>query len=192
MIKRNYVDNKKLLDSLIDYKKRKQKNEQAQIDNYTAECIMIIAEEFSKRKNFRNYSYRDEMVLDAIENVITYIDNFDPEKSSNPFSYITQITYYSFIRRIQKEKTQVYVRFKSIQKNYLNNNLADFQDLDYSKEGYTFSMEDPLYENMQEFIDKYEHGVEQNKKKVESRKTEKGVLSPNRKNKPILKFDEGD
>lgn len=191
MNKKGYVDNKKLLESLIEYKERKRIDENAQIDNYTAQCIIDIAEEFSKRSNFRNYSYRDEMVGDAIENVITYIDNFDPNKSKNPFSYITQITYYSFIRRIQKEKTQTYVRFKSIQHDFLNNSLADFQDLDYSNEGYEFSMNDPLYENMQEFIDKYEHNINESKRKVKRKKDETDYIPRKSRNKgPSLEFEE--
>ena len=54
------------------------------------------------------------MISDGIENCLQYMDNFDPEKSKNPFAYFTQIIYYAFIRRIQKEKKQQQVKQKMI------------------------------------------------------------------------------
>jgi len=84
------------------------------VPNYIGECIMKIATHLSYKPNFINYTFRDEMILDGIENCITYIDNFDPAKSKNPFAYFTQITYYAFIRRIQKEKKQIDTKKKFI------------------------------------------------------------------------------
>ena len=83
---------------------------------YIGECIYKIATRLSTRPNFINYTYRDEMICDAIENCLQYINNFNPEKSSNAFAYITQICYYAFLRRIQKEKKQVYIKQKTIEK----------------------------------------------------------------------------
>ena len=77
---------------------------------YIGECIYKIATRLSTRPNFINYTYRDEMICDAIENCIQYIGNFNPEKSTNAFAYITQICYYAFLRRIQKEKKQVFIK----------------------------------------------------------------------------------
>lgn len=195
----NYVDNAELMKHLADYKKRKNLDPNAQIDDYTARCLMAIAEGFSQRRNFRNYSFRDEMVSDAIENMLTYISNFDPEKSSNPFSYFSQISYFSFIRRISREKTQTYVRFKSIQKRFLNNNLADLQEADHSEEGFDFSVDDPLYQNMHDFIDEYEEGIRESKRKIQRRKDKQkdgeeendGVdMKPKtRYNGPVLSFE---
>jgi len=74
------------------------------VPNYIGECFVKIANHLAYKSNFINYTYRDEMILDAIENCITYIDNFDPTKSSNPFAYFTQISYYAFVRRIIREK----------------------------------------------------------------------------------------
>ena len=59
-----------------------------------------------------NYPFREDMICDGIENCLQYIDNFDPEKSSNPFAYFTQIIYYAFLRRIQKEKKQLEIKQK--------------------------------------------------------------------------------
>jgi len=160
-----YVNNKKLLQHLIDYKERKRHNPNAQIDDYIAHSIMEIASKFASRPNFSGYTFREDMVSDAIENVIRYIDNFDPEKSHNPFAYITQICHYAFLRKIKEEKTQTYVRFKSIQKHFFEDNLADIQNIDHSEEGTDFSMSNPLYENMQEFIDGFEVEMHESKRK---------------------------
>ena len=78
------------------------------------ECILKIANHLSYRPNFINYTYKEEMISDGIENSLQYIDNFDPEKSKNPFAYFTQIIYFAFIRRIQKEKKQTLVKQKMI------------------------------------------------------------------------------
>jgi len=73
-----------------------------QISKYLGSCILKIANHLSYRPNFINYTYREEMISDGIENCLQYIDKFDPEKSKNPFAYFTQIIYFAFIRRITK------------------------------------------------------------------------------------------
>ena len=80
------------------------------VTNYIGECFLKIATHLSYRPNFINYTYRDEMISDGIENCLQYVKNFNPEKSSNPFAYFTQIIYYAFLRRIQKEKKQTHVK----------------------------------------------------------------------------------
>ena len=77
------------------------------VSEYIGECFMKIAEHLSYKPNFINYEYREEMIGDGIENCLMYAHNFDPEKSKNPFSYFTQMIYYAFLRRIQKEKKQI-------------------------------------------------------------------------------------
>ena len=85
------------------------------MSNYIGECFVKIANHLAYKSNFVNYTFREEMILDGIENCITYINNFDPAKSSNPFAYFTQITYYAFLRRIQKEKKQLDAKYRYIQ-----------------------------------------------------------------------------
>ena len=85
-------------------KRRKWRDSKPPVTNYIGECFLKIANGLSYRPNFINYTYRSEMVSDGIENCLQYIHNFDPEKSKNPFAYFTQIIYYAFLRRIQKEK----------------------------------------------------------------------------------------
>ena len=116
----HYVDNEKFLKEMIIYKREfdeaKSKNEPPpMISEYLGECFMKIAQRLSFRPNFINYSFKDDMISDGIENCVQYIKNFNPEKSSNPFAYFTQIIYYAFIRRIQKEKKQLYIKYKTME-----------------------------------------------------------------------------
>lgn len=116
----HYVNNKDFLAALVEMREKieyaKQNNlPKPIISNYIGECILKIATHLSYKPNFINYSYREDMILDGIENCIQYIDNFDPSKSQNPFAYFTQIIYYAFLRRIAKEKKQSYIKGKLIQ-----------------------------------------------------------------------------
>ena len=105
----HYVDNAKFLQAMKDWKEQCKDAEEAgdetpRISDYIGECFLKIANGLSYRPNFINYTYKQEMISDGIENCLQYIHNFNPEKSKNPFAYFTQIIYYAFIRRIQKEK----------------------------------------------------------------------------------------
>ena len=84
---------------------------------YLGGCFQKIAMHLSFRPNFINYMYKDDMVCDGIENCIQYVENFNPEKSKNPFAYFTQIVYYAFLRRIQKEKRQMDIKEKILEKS---------------------------------------------------------------------------
>jgi len=120
-----YVSNKEFLQEMIEYKARveeakSQDRPAPEVTDAIALKIMLIAQRLSFKPNFINYTYRDEMVLDAIENCIRYVDNFDPDRSNNPFSYFTQICYYAFIRRIQKEKKEFHIKVKYVQQSEIN------------------------------------------------------------------------
>lgn len=109
--KPHYVNNKEFLQAMIDWKAsvlEAEANDESrpQVTNYIGECFLKIANHLSYRPNFINYTYREEMISDGIENCLQYIDNFNPEKSKNPFAYFTQIIYFAFVRRITKEKKQ--------------------------------------------------------------------------------------
>ena len=118
-IKPHYVDNKKFLEAMVEYKEKCRVAEEKgktkpDVTNYIGECFLKIANHLSFRPNFINYTYRDDMISDGIENCLQYMSNFDPAKSKNPFAYFTQIIYYAFIRRIQKEKKQQLVKSRLI------------------------------------------------------------------------------
>ena len=113
----HYVNNKEFLAALIRYREdieiaKIKGNPKPQIPRYIGECFLKIAERLCSKSNFTKYSYKDEMIGDAIENCLMYAHNFNPRKSKNPFSYFTQIIYYAFLRRIEREKKQAYVKFK--------------------------------------------------------------------------------
>ena len=171
--KRNhYVDNKQLLAAMIVYKDEvknalEKETERPRVPNYIGECIMKIAQHLSYKPNFINYTYKDEMISDGIENCLLYIDNFNPEKSSNPFAYFTQIIYYAFIRRIQKEKKQTYVKYKSLE----NQELID--EIMQGPNG------TPVKNNFMEFIqsnmDDFLSDFEETQRKKKERAKEKRV-----------------
>ena len=118
----HYVNNKQLLEALIVYRAKvatAKENDlpKPRITNYLGECFLKIATHLSYKPNFVNYMFREDMISDGIENCVQYIHNFDPEKSSNPFAYFTQIIHYAFLRRIQKEKRQMDIRAKIIERS---------------------------------------------------------------------------
>lgn len=118
----HYVNNKEFLEALIVYRSKIEEAKlkdlpKPRITNYLGECFLKIATHLSYKPNFVNYMFREEMISDGIENCIQYIHNFDPNKSSNPFAYFTQIIHYAFLRRIQKEKKQLEIKTKIIEKS---------------------------------------------------------------------------
>ena len=138
--KEHYVNNKEFLAAMIEYKKaikqaEKKKLERPPVTDYIGSCFLKIANHLSYRPNFINYTFRDDMISDGIENCLQYLDNFNPEKSNNPFAYFTQIIYYAFVRRIQKEKKQVTIKQKLIMEaNYDDLTLQPGEDRDFKNQ----------------------------------------------------------
>jgi hypothetical protein len=128
---KHYVDNEKFLEAMIAWKKEIKKSkrngeEKPPVSDYIAKCFIMIAEHLAQRPNFINYPFKEDMIGDGIENCISYAHNFDPEKSKNPFSYFTQIIYYAFLRRIEREKKQSYIKYKCIQMNDVDGKFVDW------------------------------------------------------------------
>jgi hypothetical protein len=170
MADNHYVDNKQLYECIVQYKNdcieaKRKKLDKPPIPNYVGECIMMIAERLSHKPNFINYSFRDEMISDGIENCISYFDNFDPAKSTNPFAYFTQIIYYAFLRRILKEKKQQYVKHKSLENSLL------FDDLISQMEGddHTF-VNTEVDQQSVDFIKAFEDSLKDKKSKKKKKK----------------------
>jgi DNA-directed RNA polymerase specialized sigma24 family protein len=131
--KEHYVSNKDFLVAMKEYKKKcvaaeKAKKPRPPITDYIGECFLKIANHLSYRPNFINYTYKEDMISDGIENCLQYVSNFDPDKSDNPFAYFTQIIYYAFIRRIQKEKKQTIIKQKLIMKSGLDEIVSQEAD----------------------------------------------------------------
>ncbi|QBP06178.1 RNA polymerase sigma factor for late transcription [Synechococcus phage S-B68] len=120
--KNNFIDNKEFYAAIVDHRQKCDLAEQRGEDlpilpRYIGKCFLDIAEHLSMRPNFSNYMYRQDMVMDAVENCVLYWRRFDPEKSKNPFSYFTQVCWYAFIRRIGKEKKQIEICDKIISRS---------------------------------------------------------------------------
>ena len=129
----HYVDNKRLYAEMQDYLNAVKEAEESgddkpRIPEYIGECLLKISTRLSTKPNFINYTYRDEMISDGIENCVNYIGNFNPEKSTNPFAYFTQIIYYAFLRRIQREKKQLYIKHKSLERSLVFDELASHSE----------------------------------------------------------------
>ena len=117
-----YVNNKEFLAAITDYRQKVLAAKEAgkprpRVTNYIGSCFLKIATHLSYKPNFVNYMFREDMICDGIENCVQYIENFNPEKSKNPFAYFTQIIYYAFLRRIQKEKRQLEIKNKILDKS---------------------------------------------------------------------------
>jgi hypothetical protein len=130
--KTHYVNNKDLYAAMVVFKNDVNAAIEAgttlpRIPNYIGECIMKISTHLAYRPNFANYTFREEMISDGIENCLLYIKNFDPAKSQNPFAYFTQIIYFAFIRRIQKEKKHLYTKYAAIEYANIMGETSDNQ-----------------------------------------------------------------
>lgn len=152
----HYVDNALFLERITAYREsvlaaKAEGKEKPRVPNYLGECFLKIANHLAYKSNFINYTYREEMILDGIENCITYIDNFDPAKSKNPFAYFTQITYYAFLRRIAKEKKQQATKYKYIR----NLDLHDLITQDHDSGDYGNEFIDYLKKSI-DVVDDYE------------------------------------
>lgn len=161
----HYVNNEDLLKALIEHRKaiaqaKKRKQESPMVNEYIGTCFLKIAEHLSRKPNFMSYTFREDMISDAVENCIQYADNFNPAKSKNPFAYFTQIIYFAFLRRISKEKKQLYIKYKATEQ------LGLLQDVGQNIENtgqdeHTFK----VYENISDFIQTFEQGRKQKKRK---------------------------
>ena len=139
--KPHYVNNAQFSTIVVDYvqtvRKAKKANKKIPIvPDYIAECFLKIAEGLSHKSNFVRYTYREEMVMDAVENCLKAIENYNIEAATrtgkpNAFAYFTQISWYAFLRRIEREKKQQDIKLRYINhsgiENFLDNELADGQ-----------------------------------------------------------------
>lgn len=131
----HYVDNAEFYKCLCEWKEtvveaENSGEERPPVTDYIGSCFMKIAEGLARKPCFINYEYKEEMIGDAIENCVLYAHNFDPDKSKNPFAYFTQMIYYAFLRRIQKEKKQMFVKYKMAEKSDEFRNFMKWDDSD--------------------------------------------------------------
>lgn len=169
--RRNYINNVEFLEAMIKYKKAVREAEDSgeeppRIPNYIGECLYQIANRLAYKPNFINYTYRDDMIADGLENAIMCINNFDPQKSSNPFAYFTQVIWFAFIRRIHKEKKQTYIRHKVMENSLLTDTAFEHGvDSDFNSS----SVRELTNDRMNDFVERYEASMT-TKKKTEKKK----------------------
>ena len=152
VVSEHYVNNKEFLEALVVFKAKciaaKEAGEpRPQISNYIGECFLKIATHLSYKPNFVNYMFREDMICDGIENCVQYIENFNPEKSKNPFAYFTQIIYYAFLRRISQEKKQLEIKNKILEKSNFDE-VFDSNDLDASNYSDYNSIKDAVHSKL--------------------------------------------
>ena len=159
----HYVNNKEFLAALIEYRdnveitfikkygreplkedRSKGWDTKPVIPRYIGDCFLKIANHLSFKPNFVNYMFKEDMISDGIENCVQYIHNFDPEKSKNPFAYFTQIIHYAFLRRIQREKRQLEIKNKILEKSGYSEVFDDNNQID----GSTYSDYNQIKDNV--------------------------------------------
>ena len=171
----HYVDNKKLYAEMVEYLNSVKEAEESgadkpRIPEYIGECLLKISNRLSTRPNFINYTYRDEMISDGIENCVNYIGNFNPEKSTNPFAYFTQIIYFAFLIIIQRQKKQLYIKHKSLERSIVFDELSTHTDgASQGDQGAYINLDTPY---MTDFVQNFE---KKEAEKKELRKKKKGL-----------------
>lgn len=166
--KRHYVDNKKFYAEIVKYKQslyeaEESGEEKPRIPDYLGECLYKIATNLSYSPKFIGYSYREEMVADALETMVLYFDRFNEKKYNNPFAYYTQIGWYSFLRRIHKEQRNQYINYKMIERELINDSLVNRGA--YDTGGVGNLIVDFDNDNINSFIQNYEDKLEEKKEK---------------------------
>ncbi len=170
--KNHYVNNKDFLECIIKHREacliaKEAGKTEPKIPDFAGLCIMKIAENLSHKPNFSSYTFREEFISDGVINCLQYYKNFDPEISSNPFAYFTQIIYYAFLRRIMIEKKNLYVKYKALQ----HMGIFDDENLLQDCDGNVLKFE--LYDNIAEFIKNYEDAKVNKKLRSDEAKLEK-------------------
>ena len=173
----HYVDNKKLYAEMLHYiaiynEAKLQNSEKPKVPEYVGLCIYHIANRLATKPNFSGYTYKEEMIGDGIENCLMYLHNFDPDKSNNPFAYFTQIIYYAFLRRIQKEKKQLYIKHKFLENAIVENSLLDLPAEDLA---YFANLQSSMTDKISDLTDKFEQKEEDGVKKEKIKGIEKFI-----------------
>ena len=154
----HYVNNQDFLKALTDYRRdcilaKRRKQPAPPIPEFVGECFLQIATHLSYKPNFVNYTFREDMISDGIENCLVYIHNFNPKKSKNPFGYFTSFIFYAFVRRIQRERKHTYLRYKQIEQAVIE---GDTQTTHAGGGQYHVDSAMLSFDNVQEFIQRFD------------------------------------
>ena len=156
----HYVNNADFSQAVVDYVKtvneaKKQETKLPIVPDYIAQCFLRIAEGLSHKSNFIRYTYREEMVMDGVENCLKAIESYNIETATrtgkpNAFAYFTQITWYAFLRRIAKEKKQQDIKLKYLSKA----DISVFMDNDLDAGGMSDQIMGAFVDTLRDRIEK--------------------------------------
>lgn len=167
--KNNYINNKTLYGAMIKHKNDvdqaiKENREPPSAPKYIGESILLICNNLAKKPNFSGYTYKQDMISDGIMDCVAAINNFNPDKTNNPFAYFTQIAWNAFLRRIQKEKKQTYIKHKNYENSFLMNEL-------WGNTEHSMQLKNNEYSG--EIVKNFENGLTKTKKDSKLRGVEK-------------------
>lgn len=178
----NYINNETFCKLLTEYRAlvidaKENNKKKPRLSDEIGKAFMQIAVGLSNRNNFNGYSFKEDMIGDAIENCVMAASNFDPAKSKNPFAYFTQISWYAFLRRIQKEKKNLHIMYDLLDQNISNmENKLDYISMDYQDDGLDTN-NSSLYNDFilnndkrRSFLETAEESKEKKKKKRKEKK----------------------
>jgi hypothetical protein len=173
----HYVDRQEFYDALVERRELLKTNPDLPVTNYIGDCILKICKGLGSKWNFAQYTWKDELVSDAIVHVLRYIDSFDPDVSTNPFSYFTQTAYNSFMGRFEIERNEQYAKYASILKSAATNEF--FQQPD-SYSDYEIDLSELNMEDIGKFVIDFE------KKQVEIKDRQKNrIKKPSKKSSRV-------
>ena len=180
-IDRHYVSKEEFYDALVErrilvdeYKAKIANGEEAvmpKISNNIGECILKICTNLAKKYNFANKPYKEEMIGDAIEQCIKYIDSFDINKTKNPFSYFTQTAYYQYLDRIKSENKETYVKYKALMNSLVLSELSEQDESADNAEHIHDNIELPDITHITGFIDRFEESLKKAALNVKPKKS---------------------
>jgi len=173
----HYVDNKAFLAALREYRSACRKSKQTNrrmppVPEFIGECFLRIATHLSYRPNFINYTFREDMISDGVENCLMYMHNFNPRKSKNPFGYFTSVIYYAFVRRIQRERKHTYLKYRLMEDAIISGDTHTSPD---GSGHFRVDTEMLSYENVQDFIQRFDeyHDKRRERRREMKQKTSK-------------------
>lgn len=166
-VKRNYINNKDLYNALVEYQ-QSNKDPKTKSADYIGTAIRSIAMGLSSKPRFNGYSYKEEMIADGIYDCLLYgVNNFNP-KYTNPFAYFTEIIKKAFYRKIEKERRQQYLKYKSLEEQFMLDEMDEFS-----------SVKKIVEENLQIYISDYERQMREKKVKPKPIGIEKFIEEDN-------------
>jgi hypothetical protein len=182
-----YVDPERLQPELLEYsikfkewRDNDKVGERPRLPEYVAYAILEISNRTSMLRNYIGYPDRDGMVGAAIENMVKYVHNYNPEKGDG-FSYITQCVKTAFWRYINAEKVHLYVKAKKIQMAGIEDEIYSLQDHEEDVEFRDTFIE--LLQDSTDIIDNFETRM-----KTKKEKSRKKSIKEDAEKKGLAKF----